>query len=117
MNKQYRVKKSNEIEDILKNKKYSGSKYFTLYVKTNSETSHFRYAISVGKKLGNAVVRNLIKRRIRACITNLNIDLNKNVDVLIIAKTIVNKLDYEAIYKDLRYLFRKQNLLQGENND
>lgn len=116
MKKQYRVKKSKEIEGILKNHKLSSSPYFTLYMKEQNETNHFRYAMSVGKKIGNAVVRNRIKRQIRAVIRNLNVV--PNVDVFIVAKGKVLDLTFQEIEKDINYLFQKQKLLvKGEKND
>ena len=118
MKKEYRVKKTSEIEDILKKKVFRSNQYFSVYKLENTETSHFRYAMSVGKKIGNAVTRNRYKRLIAACVTNLNIKLDKNVDVFIIARPAVVGLGYNEIYKQLEYLFKKQNLLiQGEKND
>ena len=117
MNKQYRVKKTIEIEKILKEKNFSGNSYFSVYKRKNPETSHFRYAISVGKKLGNAVVRNKIKRQIRAILNELNIDLNKNIDVFIIAKVKILDISYQEMLKQLKYLFNKQKLIKGEKND
>ena len=115
MNKEYRVKKNTEIEAILKEKNFRSTQYFSIYKKTNSETSHFRYAMSVGKKIGNAVMRNKYKRLIFAAVSNLNVKLDLNVDVFIIARPKVVELDYKKIYKEIEYLFRKQNLLtQGE---
>ena len=117
MKKQYRVKKNQEIELILKEKKYCGNQYFTLYKRTNSETSYFRYAISVGKKIGNAVVRNKVKRQVTAIIDNLNINLNSNTDVFVIVRPKVRELDFSKMKLQLEYLFNKQRLLQGDKND
>ena len=115
MNKEYRVKKNTEIEAILKEKQSRSTQYFSVYKKVNSETSHFRYAMSVGKKIGNAVTRNKYKRLISAVVSNLNVKLDLNVDVFIIARAKVIELDYNKIYKEIEYLFKKQNLLnQGE---
>ncbi len=113
MKKQYRVKKSQDIEKILKNHRFSKNPYFTLYIKEQNETNHFRYAISVGKKIGNAVVRNRLKRQIRAVIRNLNI--KPDFDVFIVARGKVLELNFEGINKELNYLFSKQKLLiKGE---
>ena len=118
MNKQYRVKKSEEIEKIIQEKIYSSNQYFSVYKKYNSETSHFRFAISVGKKLGNAVVRNKLKRQIRAIVSSLNIKLDTNTDVFIIAKVKVLELSYDEMLKQLEYLFTKQKLIiKGAKND
>ena len=117
MKKEYRVKENKEIELILKNKVFKSNKYFSVYKRTNKETSHFRYAISVGKKIGKAVIRNKFKRKITAALSNLNIKLNDNVDVFIIAKPAICDIDYNIIYKELAYLFKKLNLLQGETNE
>jgi len=117
MKKQYRVKKNQEIELILKNKKYAANSYFAVYKRINPETSNFRYAISVGKKIGNAVVRNKIKRQVTAIIDNLNINLNSNTDVFVIVRSKVNELDFVNMKKQLEYLFNKQRLLQGDKND
>jgi len=117
MKKQYRVKKNQEIELILKEKKYCGNQYFTVYKRINSETSYFRYAISVGKKIGNAVVRNKIKRQVTSIIDNLNIKLNSNTDVFIIVRPKVKDIDFLTMKLQLEYLFNKQKLLQGDKND
>ncbi|MCI5582476.1 MAG: ribonuclease P protein component [Anaeroplasma sp.] len=117
MNKQYRVKKNQEIENILKEKKYVSNQYFSIYKKYTPKTSHFRYAISVGKKLGNAVVRNRIKRQIRACLNELSIDLMLNTDVFIIAKVKILDLSYQEMLKQLEYLLKKHKIIKGEKND
>ncbi len=118
MKKEYRVKKTQEIELILKEKDSRGNQYFSIYKKTNFETSHFRYAISVGKKIGNAVTRNHYKRLITAVISNLNIKLNNNIDIFIIAKPTILKLEYKDIYREIKYLLSKHKLIgEGEKNE
>lgn len=116
MKKQYRVKKSKDIENIIKNHKFANNPYFTIYKKEQNETIHFRYAMSVSKKIGNAVVRNRLKRQIRAIIRQLNIV--DNVDFFIIVRKKILELDFVNMQNELKKLLRKQNLLvKGENND
>lgn len=98
MKKQYRVKKSNEIESILKEKRYFSNMYFSVYKRKNPETSHFRYAISVGKKIGNAVTRNRVKRQIRAIVDTMNLKIEQNTDVFIIAKGKILDLSLSLIH-------------------
>lgn len=117
MKKQYRVKKSNEIESILKEKHYFSNMYFSVYKRKNPETSHFRYAISVGKKIGNAVTRNRVKRQIRAIVDTMNLKIEQNTDVFIIAKGKILDLSYQEMQTQLEYLFKKQKLIKGEKND
>ena len=62
MKKEYRVKKGSEIESIMKKRLSTGNRYFVVYKKENHENTHFRTAISVSKKFGNAVKRNKIKK-------------------------------------------------------
>lgn len=116
MKKEYRIKKNKEIEEILKNKKYYTSPYFIIYKKFN-ETSHFRYAISVGKKIGNAVTRNRIKRQVTAIIDNLNIDIDNNIDIFIIVRTKVLDIDYENMKNNIKYLLLKLKVIKGDINE
>lgn len=108
MNKQYRVKKSNEIEDIIKTGKSVGNKYFVIYKKENCETGHFRYAISVGKKVGNAVLRNKTKRQVRMIIQTLSNPLDQ-MDVFIVVKPSVLQITFEQMMSQINYLLKKLN--------
>lgn len=116
MKKEYRIKKSKEIETILKHKKFVSNAYFVIYIKDQDETNHFRYAMSVSKKIGKAVVRNHIKRQIRAIIRQLSI--KDGVDIFIITRNKINELSYQEMTKQLCHLLQKQKILvKGEKNE
>jgi ribonuclease P protein component len=83
--KAYRIKRNKDFQFIYKNGKSVANKQFVVYIKHKEELEHFRLGISVSKKLGNAVVRNRIKRGIRE-----NFKVHKDdiipVDIIIIAR-------------------------------
>jgi ribonuclease P protein component len=110
MKKEYRVKKGSDIEMIMKNKQSTGNRFFVVYKKQNHENVHFRAAISVSKKFGNAVKRNKIKRQVRAIVSNLDI-LPKN-DLFIVIKNNANTLHFDEIEKQITKLIQKQNILR-----
>lgn len=84
------------------------------YYPNNSNIN--RVGFSVSKKIGNAVVRNKVKRRLRE-IMRLKKDLKKGFDIIIIARKPVIKLDYSGMERDLDKLFNKagiQNKVGGK---
>ena len=108
IDKQYSIKKSQEIEKIIKMKNSVGNKYFVIYKMENVETAHFRFALSIGKKYGIAVLRNKMKRRVREIIRN-NIDLlDNNMDYVFVIKPASIELDFLEIEKNIKYLLKKE---------
>ena len=111
MNKDYRLKKKIEIDNVFLKKHSVGNSFFSIfYIKNNLE--HFRFSLSIGRKYGNAVSRNLIKRRLRY-IVNLNKNIIRSFDFVIVIKKDANKLDYKNIKKDIEYFFKKAKLLMS----
>lgn len=104
MKKQYRIKKSKEIDAVIKEKKRYGNKYFVVYYKVNEE-QHFRFAISIGRKYGKAVERNKIKRQIRSVFRNLNKSFS--YDYVVVVKTNAKNLNFTEIKNNLENLILK----------
>lgn len=84
MQKKYRIKKSEEFQEIITHKEYLSAKSFVIYTK-NKRESYARVGISVPKKIGNAVTRNKAKRQIREMIRPLYKE-NWSKDIIIIVK-------------------------------
>jgi len=112
MKKIYRIKKYSEIDAVYKNKKARHSKFFGLYQLTDQTMKHFRFAISIGKKYGNAVERNLMKRRIRMIICEYAMHIQKDKNILIVVKPKSNTLSFKEIKKDIFDLLKKSNVLE-----
>lgn len=105
MDKKYIIKKNQEIDCIIHERNSVGNKYFVIYKKNMNEAS-FRFAISIGKKYGNAVSRNLMKRRIREIIRK-NINDIKKYDFILVVKKDSSSLSFEEIEQNIMKLFRK----------
>ena len=82
MNKQFIVRKNEEIELIVKRGRKKVSKYFILYY-TDSEKIYNQYCVSVSKKLGKAHIRNKIKRRIKDILMKNKMEFNKKYVIII----------------------------------
>lgn len=86
MKKKFIVKEHVDFTNIIQNGKYFRSKYFVIYMKKN-DLDHYRFGISVGKKVGNAVVRNKVKRQMRMIIDNYKKNYQNGMDYIIIIKS------------------------------
>lgn len=114
MNKQYRLKKTFEIEKLVKKRISVGSAYFVMYFNLSS-TKSTRVAISVSKKLGNAVIRNKEKRIIREIVRN-KLYLIKELDILIVQKYKAMDLSFIEKEKEIIRLINKIKR-KGEQNE
>ena len=98
------LSKNDEFKEILKGRKNS-NKYFTIFFKklTNKNNKKLNISFVAKKKLGNAVKRNKIKRKLRN-ITNeavKKLSLKFDYSYLIIAKETILKNDYSDIKKTM----------------
>lgn len=115
MKKEYRIKKSEDILELMKKKNTVGNVYFVIYYQKNHDQEHFKFAISVPKKYGNAVQRNKMKRRVREIIKDESI--LPNVDFFVVAKVKSQNLNFDEIKLNIKKLLKKANLLKDGKNE
>lgn len=114
MKKRFRVKKEKDFNAIFKEGKSFANRKFVIYRLENNE-QHFRVGLSVSKKLGNAVMRNQIKRRIRHILIEHKDQLVENVDFVVIARKGVEILDYAEMEKNLLHVLKLSKIYQEGN--
>ena len=111
MKKSFRVKKAQEFQHVFRQGRSKANRQFVVYVLANRETKHFRIGISVGKKIGNAVVRNAVKRKIRQAVQELKPILRPDRDFIVIARKPAAILSTAEIKHSLLHVFRLSQLL------
>jgi len=104
------LSKNDEFKNLLKKKKIS-NKYATIFFGTLNDKNNQKLNISLvaKRKLGNAVKRNKIKRRLRNIINDATkeITLKFNYSYLVIAKPSMLNNEYRNIKETLFQSFKK----------
>ena len=104
------LSKNSDFKSILSGKKIS-NKYLTIFFKrlSNKDEKKLNISFVTKKKIGNAVRRNKIKRRLRNMMNDASkkINLNLKYCYLLIAKISVLNEPYENIKETLFSDFRK----------
>ncbi len=78
------------------------------------EASPVRIGVTVGQKVSKkAVVRNRVKRRIRAACRRLLPELKPGQDVVITAGSAATQCDYSEFLQQLKQLFTNAEILHG----
>ena len=110
MRRKYRLRCNSDFQQVRQHGKFYASPLMVLAFLRN-ELDHSRFGFVVSKRLGNAVTRNKIKRRMREA-TRLQLPYIKpGFDLIIIARQPVCGANYREIEQTLLYLLKKSKLL------
>lgn len=106
MKKKEVVKSKTDFNNIIKNSPFFKNKNFVLYIRKKEEEKKL-FGIAVSKKLGNAVVRNKLKRRVRVIIDDLKQSFPNHYDYIIMIKKGCVDLSFIEMKKDLENLIKE----------
>ena len=90
-----------------------GNRYLVLYCRPN-RLGHNRLGLTVSTKLGHAVVRNRIRRRLREVYRLNENSLKQGFDLVLVARTACVDASFSALTTSFVSLTDKLNLKRGE---
>ena len=109
MKKKNIIRKNLDFDRIIKNNRSFKYKDYIIYLeKTDNEDYHF--GLSVGKKIGNAVTRNKIKRQLKSIIDEKNYE--KGINCIIIVRKGVLEKSFCEKKEELFCAFKKLNIIK-----
>ena len=92
-----------KFQKVYKNGKSYANKYLVLYVFKNEKNL---VGFAAGKKLGSAVVRNKVKRRLREIYRLNQTKISRDVSLILVGRKYVIKANYKLVedaFLDLAY--------------
>jgi len=110
MKRKYQIKKNKQFRKIYSEGTSLANRYAVLFALEN-KLALKRFGFSVSKKLGKAVKRNLIKRRMKEICRLYGYNLNNGYDYVFIARKGIEKLDFATtneIMENLVYRINKR---------
>jgi len=99
------LKKPSEFSKVYKRGKSYADKNIVIYYMPN-QLGTTRVGFSISKKVGNAVVRNRVRRFIKESL-RVNFSDFGNYDFVFVARVRSSQVDYHEITRSLKYVFKK----------
>ena len=104
-----RLRKRKEFSYLYNNGTAKHTAHLTLvYLPTKHRP--LKIGFSIGKKIGKAHTRNLIKRRLRAIVREKVSTLPDNYNIVFIAKTGVTDITFDSLKEEVNILIEKTGL-------
>lgn len=117
MQKEHRLARREDFNRVYRRGKSAANLQFVLYYLPQKEAGPFRLGVSVSKKLGNAVVRNSIRRRMKEIIRLAQDELQPGLDLVIIARKPVAEMEYEEMRKSLNHVMKRAGVLKEKKRN
>jgi ribonuclease P protein component len=109
MRRQYRLRRNSDFQQVRQNGKTYASPLMVLAFLRN-ELGYSRFGFVVNKRLGHAVQRNKIKRRMREATRQRLVQIQPGFDLVFIARQPLREASYSEIEQMLDYLLKKTGL-------
>ncbi|MFA5536156.1 MAG: ribonuclease P protein component [Bacillota bacterium] len=113
LNQLNRLKKNQEFQRVYQHKKSFVGRYLVLYLKKNN-LNYTRFGFVVSKKIGKAVERNKIKRRMKE-VCRLSFDsFAAGYDLIFVARRKIKGISYQLVEQEIEKLSTRAGILKNE---
>jgi ribonuclease P protein component len=109
---QYRLAKREDFNKVYRHGKSAANMQYVIYYKPNAQVEQFRMGVSASKKLGNAVVRNRLRRIIKEIIRHHAEQIVPHHDLIVIVRKPAVELDYHAAEKSLLHVLKRASMIK-----
>lgn len=115
-----RILRAKDFRELLGRGERTSSRYFVVFVAAAARDSGVvrsgRIGITVSKRVGNAVVRNHVKRRIREWYREARRRLPMGTEIVVIARRPSRDLATKFLFADLDQVIQKYGMEMGKVN-
>ena len=111
-----RLRKRYQYQYIYKSGNFVSEKAVTLHF-TTAKTKVIKVGFAVTKKVGGAVQRNLIRRRLREIMRKQLPNLKQNYNIIVVAKESILTVDFENLSKQIVNLLKKADLFKNDEEN
>lgn len=106
MKKRFIIKETRYFNELIQKNIHKKNRAFIIFWQSN-QLPYNKYGISVGKKIGNAVTRNRLKRQVRAILSEYQKDYSFSIDCIIMVRKHCLELSYQEMKDQLILLLNQ----------
>jgi ribonuclease P protein component len=110
--KRLRLRNRADFSRVYRYGKSFANHQFVVYGCRRKDTEQFRVGVSCSKKIGNAVVRNRMRRMIKEIIRHHENEIVTQMDLIFIVRKGALDMTYQEMEKSLLHVMRKAALLK-----
>lgn len=111
MRNTFTIKKKWEFSEVFESGRCYHDDLLVIYVRKSQEETT-KFGICVGKKIGNSVERNRIRRRLREVIRSNLSNMKKNHRVLVVARSACKSAGYWEIFDRYCEMCKKAEIMK-----
>ncbi|WP_068505240.1 ribonuclease P protein component [Paenibacillus kribbensis] len=113
MRKKLRLRNRADFGRVYRHGKSFANHQFVVYWFRRREVEQFRVGISASKKIGNAVVRNRMRRIVKEIVRHHEHELVGQIDLIFIVRKDAVAMSYQELEKSVLHVLRKASLLKS----
>ncbi len=108
LSREQRLRKSADYQRLRSSGQWIPGTYFHLQVSARGESEPIsRLGLAVSRRIGSAVVRNRVRRRLRECFRGFSPEFVQPIDLVVIARKGIDSLEFSDLNARLRHALRK----------
>lgn len=114
MQKKLRLTNRADFTRVYRRGKSFANHQFVVYWFHKPEVEQFRVGISASKKIGNAVVRNRMRRLIKEIVRKHEAKIIDHVDLVFIVRKGAVQMSFQEMEKSILHVLKKASLIKRE---
>ncbi|MHA0857573.1 ribonuclease P protein component [Paenibacillus sp. CMAA1364] len=112
MRKSLRLRNRADFSRVYRHGKSFANHQFVVYWFRKKDVEQFRVGISVSKKVGNAVVRNRMRRMVKEIVRHQETTLIEHIDLVFIVRKGAIHMNYKDMEKSILHVLRKASIVK-----